>query len=425
MNLQLVYDPSTASAPAEFFQDLNQIVSYLDAAIPNPATITIRVGYGEINDVPIVALANSNYGSLIPVTYAQLQGVVSGLPTTDPNAGTQYYLPEAQAALLGLAPSDAHGAIGFNNTVQWNYDHSATTGTFDFVGAAFHEITEVLGRFDLFEGFVNAVTEYDAFRVHSGGNAYFSLDGGHTLINEFSTIGDPGDWIQQDDSFTAKSTIGHEFHFSEGDLLAIDSLYGIHRTPEVFADQPGSIAVTVENAMYGVVGTQAETAVIANQFLPGQLAFANTMGFNSNVYGAQVVAEAFTFGNENGSHAWEAKYGPSAIPNTVDGDHQFAVLVASNVFGASASSGTTDVVATWVANWKAFFTDNHLFSTPDQIDQAARASAFGDAVGVIIDSNLNGAHDLASNFVHDAAHGIAVYGAPLALQAEYNPLLMV
>jgi hypothetical protein len=431
MNLQFVYDPSVANAPAGFQDALNLVAQYLDAAIPNAGTITIRVGWGEINDVTVTSLANSSTDALIPVTYQQLQGAIPSLPSADPYVGTQYFLPDAQAVLLDLAPNAGDvGAVGFNSTVQYNFDHSATPNTFDFIGVALHEITEVLGRQDFFEDFVNAVSEYDVYRVHQNGNAYFSLDGGHTLINEFSTVGDPGDWIQQDDSFAAKTNgPGHELFISEGDQLAIDSLFGTHRTPEVFANQPGSIALAVENEMYGVIGTQGEVELLTTQFLPPQLAHAQQLGFNTTAYGTEALGLVFAFGNETGSHAFENNYGPSAIPNTAAGDHQFADLVAHQVFGASTTPNTVDVVSTWVSNWKAFFTTYGISGiahpTADQIDLAARGTAFGDAVGVALDNNINGIHDLTNNFLGVASHGTGVYSAPLALQPEYNPLLMV
>jgi hypothetical protein len=106
-----------------------------------------------------------------------------------------------QGVLLGLAPVGGNdGFIGFNTNVQWSYTHTDDPGKFDFVAAALHEITEVLGRTSLVS-IDGLSTQYDLFRFASDGSrelhsgtAFFSIDNGTTLLNQFSLIGDDGDW---------------------------------------------------------------------------------------------------------------------------------------------------------------------------------------------------------------------------------------
>ena len=61
-------------------------------------------------------------------------------------------------------------------------------------------------------------------------------------------------------------------------------------------------AVAVEASMYGVVGTSAEITMLATQFLPPQVEFANHYGFNPQVYASEALGLAFAFGNETGQH---------------------------------------------------------------------------------------------------------------------------
>ena len=57
----------------------------------------------------------------------------------------------------------------------------------------------------------------------------------------------------------------------------------------------------------------------------------------------------------------------------------------TTIFGASATANLTNVMNTWVNNWKTFYTGNGLPNNPmptaHDIDIAARAAAFGDGVG--------------------------------------------
>src|SRR5262249_8447591 len=103
--------------------------------------------YGTINGQPVTSLAQSAWNA-VPVTYAQLQTALPGeLPPTDPSNGSECYLNQAQAVLLGLAPTGGNdGFIGFNTNFQWSYTHTNDPGKVDFIETALHEITHVLGR---------------------------------------------------------------------------------------------------------------------------------------------------------------------------------------------------------------------------------------------------------------------------------------
>jgi len=81
------------------------------------------------------------------------------------------------------------------------------------------------------------------------------------------------------------------------------------------------------------------------------------------------------------------------MPNTIAGDQNAAVAIVNAVFGSAASSNLNAQVNQWIVNWKSFYTANPAAPvipnpTAAQIDTAARAAAFGDAVDVAINSSV-------------------------------------
>jgi len=76
-------------------------------------------------------------------------------------------------------------------------------------------------------------------------------------------------------------------------------------------------------------------------------------------------------------------------------------------------------IAGYVSNWKTFFTNNGLHGSADQIDLAARGTAWGDAVGLALSNNLGPLNAQTINFLEDAAQGTAVYSASLSSQPNH------
>ncbi len=122
----------------------------------------------------------------------------------------------ANAKALGLIPAhnlDNDAGLAFNNAFSWDFDQSdgIGAGLQDFVGVTVHEIGHALGfvsgvdTVDLIHGNgPYAGIDLDPYRVHSvldlyrysgagvldfttGGNPYFSIDGGETALAGFST----------------------------------------------------------------------------------------------------------------------------------------------------------------------------------------------------------------------------------------------
>ena len=113
-------------------------------------------------------------------------------------------MARAEAKALGLLAGDGSGIdgyVGFNSTAAFTFDpnNRATAGKFDFIGIAEHEISEAMGRFGLGQNGVSSgrYGPIDLFRYFSHGvldlvpanGAYFSIDGGTTVINTFNGHG--------------------------------------------------------------------------------------------------------------------------------------------------------------------------------------------------------------------------------------------
>jgi serralysin len=109
MIINLVYDPSANNAPASFKAALQQAAAILDAAITDPITVTIEVGYGEYpqDQSPVTNGASKggpNTGALVP--YSE---VVSAL-TADASPGNTNFTwlaaqPQDPSTLVVVSPA--------------------------------------------------------------------------------------------------------------------------------------------------------------------------------------------------------------------------------------------------------------------------------------------------------------------------------
>ena len=222
------------------------------------ATVYIGVGWGEVGGQTLPSNAvgaslNNLYGYY---SYSQIKTMLNRVATANPadNAliGALKYLPttltgptsfvltSAEAKALGaISPtqSSLDASIGFAGATS-NYAFTpgaVTASTYDFQTVAAHEIDEVLGRIS---GVDNGSwrTPFDLFRYSAPGvlsygynaAAYFSIDGGKTVLNRFNTSssgGDRGDWATTSattdvqDAFIGK---GQRKNLSAVDLAGLD-----------------------------------------------------------------------------------------------------------------------------------------------------------------------------------------------------------
>jgi hypothetical protein len=255
LNFNVSYDSSTTVAPAGFFSAFDYAVQFLESKYADPITINMQVGWGEINGNSLSpgALGQSSTNRQGFYSYAQMKTAVANDATTasdntavahlaavDPYNGASFNMANAEAKALGLLAGDAPGAdgyVGFNNSANWAFDpnHRAVGGSFDFVGVALHEITEVMGRYGVTgNGFVGSVySPLDLFRYKPAGGlamtpvngTYFSIDGGITHIHTYNGTGggDYSDWSgATNDSLNAFSSSGVVNQFSADDIQLMD-----------------------------------------------------------------------------------------------------------------------------------------------------------------------------------------------------------
>ena len=252
--INITWDASVASAPSGFTTGVMAAVQYFESHFFNPVTININVGWGEIGGIAVSSLGASGsnwYGyysasqmdSYLKNTATSTadQTAYSHLPSSAPAGTAGYWVTSAQAKALGMtsgSSTNVDGYIGFGSGYKYTFDNSTgivTSGTYDLIGVAEHEISEILGRISGLgpAGSGSAPSIMDMFRYTAGlpsfsyGSAsYFSIDGGVTHLANFnaSSGGDSGDWASgvPSDAADAFATSGIVMGMSAVDATALD-----------------------------------------------------------------------------------------------------------------------------------------------------------------------------------------------------------
>ena len=368
--INITYDASVNSAPAAFKADVAAVVSYLESQYSDPITISISVGYGEVNGQTMGsgALGQSMY-YVGAFNYSQVKNAlvadaktaddmsaIATLPSTDPTNGGTFYVASAEAKALGLWSGIAtDGWVGFSSGAGWDYNNAdgVSAGTYDFYGTVLHEISEVLGR-ETTDGQSGVYDPLDLFhysapgvRTFSGTTpGYFSVNNGQTSLNSFNTNpgGDFGDWAgNTPDAGNAYGSTGVVSPFSAADLTAMDVI-GWNR---VSSSAPGVPTISSVSPDTGVAGdgiTNANTLT-----LTGTAVASSTV----NVYdGATLLGTA----TANASGAWTFTSGTLG-----NGAHSFTATdtVSGVTSGASAAlTVTVDTVAPVAPTIATFSTDS-------------------------------------------------------------------
>ncbi|HWY75954.1 MAG TPA: NF038122 family metalloprotease [Verrucomicrobiae bacterium] len=257
LTFNLSYDASTSNAPAGFFTCFQAAINFYETNYIDPITINLNVGWGEIAGHSLNAgnLGQSQTFQPAFYTYDQIRSAlmadakspddatsVANLPATDPTGGASFTMANAEAKALGLLPGNQTGTdgfVGFATNASYTFDpnNRAVPGKYDFFALASHEITEIMGRYGLGQNGASSgrYCPIDLFRYLSAGNldlvptngAYFSIDGGHTVINTFHGTGggDLSDWLGSTlDSYDEALTQGQKLNISAGDLTEMDVL---------------------------------------------------------------------------------------------------------------------------------------------------------------------------------------------------------
>ncbi len=255
LSFNLTFDASTNGAPAGFFTAFNSAIQFYQTNFTDPIIINLQVGWGEVagqNLLPGFLGESSaiqpgffHFDTVKSVLVGDAKSAadltsVANMPVTDPTGNATFKLSRSQSRALGLMAGDGaglDGSVGFDTTATYTFDpdHRAIAGKYDFVGLAEHEISEVLGRFGLGQNGASSgrYGPIDFFRYTSPGvldlvpenGAYFSIDGGTTVINTFNGTGggDLSDWAGATfDSYNASLTAGVKLAVSAGDLTVMD-----------------------------------------------------------------------------------------------------------------------------------------------------------------------------------------------------------
>jgi len=222
MNLIVNFDQPQSSLPAGFVSDVDYVVNYYDQTFTANVTVTIDVGYGELDGQPIAAedlgeseqinVSQVNYSAVVDALIAENAPGAATLPASPPagNPGT-LYMATAEQKALGLLPSNDNldGYIGFAdapNLFSYTIGSAPPANEYYFVGVVEHEISEVMGRTS-YLNYPGAYSLMDLFRYAgadarqftTGAPSYFSIDGGVTDLNNWNNFqtgngGDLGDW---------------------------------------------------------------------------------------------------------------------------------------------------------------------------------------------------------------------------------------
>jgi hypothetical protein len=241
---------------------IDAAIAVYEADLKSDAKIEIDFSWGKIDGAPIAGGDASESLSYVytDFTYAQVESylrraaatnpldialntAVANLPAKDPSGLNTYAITEAEAAALGIVSPGSgslDGYVGFNAGLSYNFGVSgaAAAGEYQLESLAEHEISEVMGRLSgLSSAKPTQATPYDLFRYSAkgkpsfgyGSSAYFSIDGGATVLAHFNASGggDRGDWLTTtlpNDAFDATAEPGTSMGLSSADLTALDAL---------------------------------------------------------------------------------------------------------------------------------------------------------------------------------------------------------
>ncbi len=267
MIIKIIYDQNVNTLPVGFVTGVTDAVEYLEMEFTNPVTITIDVGYGEVDGQSLGSgpLGESQWSVEEPESYSAVVSALqaenapgaSTLPLTSPFPSGQLYISPAEAAALGLPLTYAlptgggtsiDGYVGFSSvpgTFSYANDTVPAADEFYFIGVVEHEITEDMGRISLLDNF-DGYSIADLFRYSSSSvrdlitgtsshnsTAYFSIDDGVTNLGSWNNVpnnGDLADWYPEgpasggNDAFNDYSNPGVINIVSPADITLMQAL---------------------------------------------------------------------------------------------------------------------------------------------------------------------------------------------------------
>jgi hypothetical protein len=255
LTFHLTYDSSASTAPPGFLPAFNDALQFYETNYIDPITINLQVGWGTINNQSLLpgAVGESFTNGQVFSNFAGVKSAlnsdakstadllsIANMPASDPTGAATFAMSDAEGKALGLLDANApaiDGYVGFNSSSPFTFDpnNRSVAGKNDFIGAAEHEISEVMGRYGLGQNGrkTGRYSPIDFFRYLSPGTfdlvpaygAYFSIDGGTTVINTFNgpNGGDLSDWSGATvDSYNTGTNLGEQSPVSAGDVTVMD-----------------------------------------------------------------------------------------------------------------------------------------------------------------------------------------------------------
>jgi hypothetical protein len=272
LTINLTYTSNVTSLvqASKYEAAINYAALQFDQMYTNPITLNFTV---DRQNLGANGLGSSNSGLIYYTTYSTLRtALTNGATTSDqttnlannwpstspiPSTGT-WVVGGAQGKALNLSFNygASDGTFTFASNQNFNldpYNRAADVNSYDLVGVAEHEFSELMGRiFGL--GTIDGggksdyqpydLTHYTAPNTRDltgvAGGDYFSIDAGATNLKKFNTQagGDATDWNNQDpntfayvpDSFNAFSDYGIANTLTPVDATVMDIL-GYNRSP--------------------------------------------------------------------------------------------------------------------------------------------------------------------------------------------------
>lgn len=248
-----------ASVPAAAASIIASVCADLGAALAAPVTVKIGFSFGTVagQAIPAGEAAASLFPMTGPFAWSGPTGIsgylhalaaanpgtsfaafVGHLPAADPGNGA-WQIPYSLGSLFGWSTGAlAAGYVGFKvaNTV-WSFSAPPPLGAFDFRGAVYHEVSEVLGRTSGAGKGAAYLMPFDLARYSApgvlpglayGAPSYFSTDGGATSLKAFNAGpgGDVADWATSavKDACDVTFARGKVLPWSATDALTLDAL---------------------------------------------------------------------------------------------------------------------------------------------------------------------------------------------------------